>query len=243
MKIVGENLFSLFFCSVGALATGSAFAAQPSSSLVPIDSARVFAPVGFDDNDNTQVVLDGYLPSGCYRLTRPILTIDQEKHVIHVQAMARYFDIPCVEARIPYQLEVDIGLLPVGNFKVLTSRDTLQQDFTVHEALTAGPDDFSYAPIDSIQVKNMPNKESQIAVIEGRYTNSCMTMKEIKVIDSGATIEVLPIVTITGDTCADILVPYRQVVELPKDMSVGRHLLHVRSLNGRAMNYVFGVNQ
>lgn len=243
MKQMKNSLMALILGVVSVGAASVSFADSKSSQLVPIDAARIFVPTGFDDNDNTQIVLDGYLPSGCYRLARPLLTVDENTRTIRVQAMARYFDIPCVEARIPFQLEVDIGLLPVGTFTAFTSKDTIFQNFTVREALTAGPDDFTFAPVDHIQIKTLPSDNSKIAVIEGRFTSSCMEMKEVKLIDSGATLEVLPIVTTTGDICADVLVPYRQVVELPKEISTGRHLLHVRSLNGHAMNYVFDVRE
>lgn len=216
--------------------------AMADAEVVPVDAVRVFVPVGFDDNDNAQVVLDGYLPSGCYRLARTETSVDPATRQIRVQAMARYFDIPCIEARIPYNVVVDLGILPAGDFTVVSNKDTLRENMKIAEATNAGPDDFDYAPVDSVRVREVPGTDRLVAVIDGRFTNSCMAFDDVKVIDNGATLAVLPVIKMTdGPACADIILPYRRVVNLPANLAPGRHLLHVRSLNGHAVNYVFAV--
>lgn len=216
--------------------------ALADSELVPVDATKVFVPVGFDDNDNSQVVLDGYLPSGCYRLAQPEKILDPATREIKVQAMARFFDIPCIEARVPYTVVVDLGILPAGEFTIVSNKDQLRETLQIAEASNAGPDDFTYAPVDAVRVREVPGANRLVAVIDGRFTNTCMNFQEVKVIDNGSTLAVLPIIKMEeGVACADVILPYRRVVNLPANMAPGRHLLHVRSLNGHAVNYVFAV--
>lgn len=232
----------MFLSVAAAMATVLSGAALAEATLVPVDSARIFVPVGFDDNDNTQVVLDGYLPSGCYRLARPELTIDPQTRKIVVQAMARYFDITCIEARIPFNITVDVGILPAGDFTVATNKDALRESLNIGEATNAGPDDDDYAPVDAVRVREVAGTDRMVAIIDGRFTNSCMSFDDVKVIDNGASLALLPIIKMEdGATCADVMLPYRKVVNLPSNMSQGRHLLHVRSLNGHALNHMFTV--
>jgi hypothetical protein len=69
-----------------------------------------------------------------------------------------------------------------------------------------------------------------------------MDWDEIKVVDSGRSIEVLPIVRVdTSGDCPAATRTFERRVELPRGMAPGRHLLHVRSLSGKAANVVFTV--
>ena len=224
-------------------AASPAFGDDPSNGdLVLMKASYVFAPVGFDDNDDVTVVVDGYLPSGCYRLMRPEVAVDQDTKTITVTPIARYYDIPCIEALIPYWQEIRLGVLAEGTYKVRVAGD-LQESLEVTEATTAGPDDYLYAPIDSAAVDKQIDSSDYVIKLQGRFTNSCMMMSEIRVIDTGKTVNVLPIMTMQdpqdGEICAAVETEFRRMVTLPATVVKGRHLLHVRSLNGQAVNAVF----
>jgi len=240
MRNKGLKIIGLVLCSVGL---GAGVLVAQAGSVVPVETSRVFVPSGFDDNDNVEVVLDGYLPSGCYKLLRPEVTIDAATRKVFVTPMARYFDVPCIEARVPYTYEVQLGALPQGQFDVVTNAGALTEKLTITEAANAGPDDFLYAPIDSVQVsKRHAGSRANVAILEGRFTNSCMQFKEVKIINSGATLEVLPVIELAErDGCTAMEFPFRKLVDLPEGIAPGRHLLHVRSLNGQAVNLVFSV--
>ena len=60
--------------SIANLDTSSAADAKDPGELVPVDVRTVFAPDGFDNNDETELVLDGYLPSSCYKIVKPEFT-------------------------------------------------------------------------------------------------------------------------------------------------------------------------
>src|SRR5690606_4750662 len=67
-----------------------------NGEILEVPARAVFAPEGFDDNDEAVFMVDGYLPSGCYRLMRPEVEVDHAAKRIAVKPMARYFDVPCI---------------------------------------------------------------------------------------------------------------------------------------------------
>jgi hypothetical protein len=228
--------------STGSVAASANLADEPvNGAVVEIDARYVFAPKGFDDNDEAVVMLDGYLPSGCYRLVRPQVTIDRATKVIKVTPEARFFDVPCVEALIPYSVEVHLGVLPVGEYTVVAHAASASDSMPVAEATNAGPDDYLYAAVDAVAVVKNDATGALSAELKGRFTSSCMTWDEVRVEDTGKTINLLPIISMSSDECVPGEFPFKKAVDLPATIAPGRHLLHVRSLNGRAINYLFSV--
>jgi hypothetical protein len=208
-----------------------------SGDLVNVEARYVFAPEGFDDNDETVIVLDGYLPSGCYKLTRPEYSVDEANKTINVKPMARYFDTACIEALVPYQIEVKIGILAEGMYSIKVN-EAVAENLSIAESTSAGPDNFLYAPVDGASVAR-DDSGALTATLEGRFTNSCMTWEELKVEDNGKTVNILPIMKIEGSNCVAGEFPFKREVALPTSVVSGRHLLHVRSLNGNAVNHLF----
>lgn len=211
-----------------------------SGALVPVASQDVFVPKGFDDNDQIEVVLDGYLPNSCYQLDSVTKTIDEATKTITVQQMARVYPGQCLMALVPFTSEVKVGILSKGDYKIVTNRGNFETSLNVAMSTTAGPDDFLYAPVERTWIERAQDG-SLTAVLEGRFTNTCMVFDEVKVIYSGKTIEVLPVMKMEDRTdCVDQQVPYRKMQALSFQLP-GRYLLHVRSLNGQAVNTVFPV--
>jgi len=79
-------------------------------------------------------------------------------------------------------------------------------------------------------------------VISGRMPSTCMRIDELKLIDSGETLQLLPLASLEDrPDCRDAEQPFERTLDLPPKMTTGRHLLHVRSLNGKAVNVAFSV--
>jgi hypothetical protein len=234
---------NLLLVALGALVVTPAHADAPhNGALVNVKARYVFAPVGFDDNDEAVMVVDGFLPSGCYRLTRPNVVIDQVAKTIVVTPQARYFNIPCVEALVPYHFDVNLGVLSIGDYKVTVINANavpLPERLAVTEASNAGPDDFLYAPIDEVTVNENHDSGKLTATLRGRFTLDCMTFGDVRVIDNGKSVNILPIMKVDHEGCQAVETPFVQTVDLPTSIAAGRHLLHVRSLNGAAVNYLF----
>jgi hypothetical protein len=110
----------------------------------------------------------------------------------------------------------------------------------VKRATQPGPDDYLYAPVDRVHVSR-DSSGKLIATIQGRFTNTCLTIEEMRVINSGKTLELLPIMKHEeSGSCQKQEIAYDKSVALPA-LANGRYLLHVRSLNGQAVNEVFNV--
>ncbi len=217
---------------------------QINGEYVSVDATEVFVPNGFDDNDEVVAVVDGYLPDGCYRLAKPEVDVDHAKMTVRVTPIARWWDIPCIEALIPFNFEVRLGVMPFGDYKVIVNETRhVSETLAISEATSSGPDEYLYAPIDNVSVAKTQPDGSRNAVLEGRFTNSCLMFDNVKVINDNKTVVVLPIMKMQDATdCQDGLFPFKKEVLIPQDLDEGRHLLHVRSLNGLDINTLFDVN-
>lgn len=213
----------------------------PQGTLVGVSVRELFVPNGFDDNDEVEVVLDGELPNTCYKLAHNEVKYDEATGRYIVFQFARRYPGICIQTTVPFFTAARLGVVPAGDFKVQTLGAALET-LKVKEATSAGPDDYTYAPIDSARVERDEAHNKYFGIIQGRMTNTCMTIDEVKVFDSGKTIEVLPIIKMVDrPDCAAIEMPFAWQVDLPASMAEGRHLMHVRSLNGKSQNMVFSV--
>lgn len=229
--------------AVATLLSAPAMADDPSTGTlvaIPIDASYV--PNGFDDNDDVVVVLDGHLPNSCYKVSHTEILKDPVTNQVNIVQYARKYPGLCMQALVPFFSEAELGVMPIGDFKIASPGATVEK-LKVDEATSAGPDEFLYAPVDSIKVNYDEATDSYSGILDGRFTNSCMKIKEVVVVNSGKTLEVLPKMEMlqSPDGCVDTEVPFSWAVSLPKTLAKGRHLMHVRSLNGKAVNRMFSV--
>lgn len=225
-----------------ALAAGGSPALAEQGELVAVDVRTVFVPIGFDDNDEAEVILDGYLPSGCYRVAGAETSVDHDARRVVVKAMARFFDVPCLEILVPFKIEAKLGQLAEGTYtiEVQGPSTTLSETLPVKHSFGPSPDDYPYVPVDDVTVDLDRVEHQMVATVRGRFTSTCMRWQEAKVEDHGKTVNVLPILRMELlDRCEPVERPFVQRVVLPESISYGRHLLHVRSMNGQAVNQVF----
>jgi hypothetical protein len=234
-----KTMLSAAALAAATLVAGSAFAA---GELMPVQVSEIFAPVGFDDNDEVVVVLDGYLPNSCYKVENTHVKVDPATSAVEVTQLARRWPGPCLLALVPFSSTVSLGVLPKGDFTVKSFGAT-DEKLSVGEATSSGPDDFLYAPVDHVSFAPSTGSDAVSAMLEGRFTNTCMAFEEVKVIDSTKTVEVLPIMKMEerSDCQDNVEIPFRKYVSLPGGLYEGRHLLHVRSLNGRSVNRMFSI--
>lgn len=216
-------------------------AEDPSNgTLVLVRAVNVFIPNGFDDNDEVQVVLDGYLPNSCHRLAYTNVQKDAESGKITVTQWARRFPTVCLPTPVPFTTEANLGQLPAKDY-VVEVYGSPDESMTIKHANGFGPDDFLYAPADTARVEKAADG-SLIGIVQGRISNTCMRKVEIIVHDSGRTIEVLPTIAMDEHgTCEASEATFTWTFALPPNLSEGRHLLHVRSLNGKGINVVFSI--
>jgi hypothetical protein len=235
--------FKVAISLASTLVAGQGFAADESET-VEVEVENLFVPSGFDDNDESVIVLDGMLRSGCYKISQAKFTVDQETNTIQVTQYARKYPGPCVMALVPFTNEVRLGVLPQGDYTVVTNSGALSERLEVKEALNAGPDDYLYAPVEAVTVHEISTDSNgnYIAFLTGRFTTNCMAWDSTKVVTAGKTVALQPIIKMLDlPVCEDATIPFRIAVDLPRNLADGRNLLHTRSLSGRSVNTVFTV--
>jgi hypothetical protein len=217
-----------------------------TEEIVDIQPLAFYVPVGFDDNDEVIAVVDGYLPDTCYRIRSAQVKHDLVNNRIIVQPKAVRFPGTCMDVTVPYSTEVRLGTLAEGSYQVATKSGQVSERLEVKEATHEKADDYLYAPVDTVDVQTLAGGKMQ-AKLMGRFTDTCLRFREVKVTNSGKTLEVLPVMKRVneeeaGNKCEKREVPFEEVVQLPQ-LNPGRYLLHVRSLNGQSVNEVFAVRR
>ena len=180
--------------------------------LVPVPVTSVFVPVGFDDNDEAQIILDGMLPNTCYRLAHT--EVEPTEGGFVVRQMARRFGGICIPSFVPFWTEVSLGRLTAGEYKIGVFEGPGETTLAVSPAPTSSQDDFLYAPVQDLLVER--NAEGLwVAQISGRLPSSCLTLKETRVLDQGHVLVVLPILASSDVDCQTEDRPWAASVVLP----------------------------
>jgi hypothetical protein len=223
--------------AMGLALAGVAKADEPRS----VGASQLFAPNGYDDNDEIVVVAAGFLPNTCYQLTNPTVKVNLETRTVSIDLKSHVNPGPCVDVPVPFEQEIDLGSLPAGDWSLHTSVGTLRAPLNVVVSPSETPDAYLYAPIDNVNVSFDAESGRWTAILTGDLLATCLGIKETKVLGQDDVVVLLPILEQTDDVCQPTSEHFNLKVTLPKDLKPGRHLLHVRSLNGRAVNRLFDV--
>jgi hypothetical protein len=233
-----KHFFAFILVSVAYVAPTSAFAEDVQ--LVEVQVARIFVPTGFDNNDEIQVVLDGQLPDGCHKLAHSEIRRPEGSNEIIAVQWARKFPGQCPIVFVDFTTVINIGRLDVGEYAV-SSPGLEARSLTVEAAPSDGQDNYIYANMTSVYVESGDGPVFE-AELEGILTNSCLKWDEVRLLDQGDVIILLPILKFedSGD-CRVLNEPFTKKVRLPDRLPDGRNLVHVRSMNGQSVNAVFEV--
>jgi hypothetical protein len=207
---------------------------KPERVLPPIH--RSFLPAGFDTNDNAQLIVTGGYPNSCYMVGHTKYEIDKVTKTINVEVTAFRRQGPyCLQVYTPFQEEISVGLLDAGSYTVVVNQEPGNaRTFGVREAPTASPDNHLYAPVTQI-IRTGPRE----FLLRGNFTSSCMRLETIQVnYEAGEVIAVLPLAAYDSNCFEDHQTrPWEARFQVRSDLN-GEQLLHVRSLNGDAVNSV-----
>jgi hypothetical protein len=135
-----------------------------------------------------------------------------------------------------------------GDYKIVDgSSGKVLGNLHIDLARTVEQDDYLYAQVHDVSIINrVEPRESDIStfkenrvVLTGTLINSCMRIKEVKVSYHENSIILLPLVQYDSqlENCTEEKSDFTQEVVLDPQLS-GEYLLHVRSLNGAAINKV-----
>lgn len=222
---------------------------SPQIIISPVDKG--FVPLGFDDNDNAEVIVHGEFPDACYKTGPVSVTIDSGSKTITVDARSYRYSGTCAQVQTPFIQVAKIGLLPKGDYKVVVfDRPQVEMSYlNVKESNRSGPDDFLYAPVETISLETTADGQKYFKV-EGTFPYmfiGCMLMSEVRVQRTpGEVLIVLPIARITNDEseCAtqDPSHHFEVLAPLP-DVESGEYLAHVRVLAGNSVNRLFSISR
>jgi hypothetical protein len=252
-----ENLLmTRFKLAAAALATVMTYSAVPALAadaanvnaaqiklpqLINVGAKYVFAPPGFDNNDNVQIVVHGELPSTCYKAVHPAVRINHASRTVYVAALAYYYTGSfCLDVMVPFTQTVDLGLLSAGHYQVIETspKGTIfRSNLPIAIAKSPLPDEVLYAPVQNASVEKLGSQANLL--ISGTFPSDCLELQQVRVLNRvSKIIEVLPIaVQKPGTQCRPGATPFEARVTLPR-VAPGDTLIHIRSMNGRSLNLV-----
>lgn len=213
-------------------------AGTPVKTLVPVD--EVFVPNGFDVNDNSEIIVSGYLPNLCHKSPQTEIKINGNK--IHVKVSAlKYGDSNpfCPEMIVPFLETIKVGVLDKGNYEILINEATRYEQKSsmyINESVSNALDDHIYANVFYVDSE----EGDEYVNLKGYNPSDCLEYDHVEIISNKSnTYSVLPIMKKVRDFCPMKMTPFSYQVKVPKLIQKSRVLLHVRGMDGNSVNSLY----
>lgn len=220
--------------------------ANPVEVASPV--AKVFVPEGFDDNDNAEIVLHGEYPNTCYQVGRTAAKVDEKTREIMVWAISlKYPGENCQDVKVPFTQVVELGILKQGDYKIVLNPDAnIGGTLTVARRHVEAPEDHLYAPVTNASLGQTDDAARQTLTLSGEYPYmfiGCMVIDEVRTtLTSGNVLVVQPIAKIAEDETPECQNQTKdKAFKVTKELDTmlqGQGLIHVRVLNGDAINQI-----
>lgn len=234
-------LFALF--AAFALLT-SPNLASAGPVVVTVAPQVLFAPTGFDSNDNAQLVLFGEFHDVCHRLAPSDFLIDHKTQKIYVTQQA-YTSHLCAQiwVDLPYSVTLNLGALAEGQYQIylkdLKGQYKFSNSVSIEKARMSGsPDDYTYAQIDDAEVVRTADPKVVELTLKGTINNTCLSLDEVKInFTKGNVYDVLPILSRSNGHCETTSISFVKTVtinQVPSEPS----LLNIRSMGGQSIEKV-----
>jgi len=205
---------------------------------------EVLIPIGFDDNDLTEVVVDIEFRDSCEDFYgAQIIRQPELNDVLLLQVEAKRREGMCLEVINRQPFIVKIGELDrnESGYKIVDFK-TMNRTYgklRVRQANSSKIDENNYAPVTSLRAKEELNGLRRNVELAGFFMDTCTFFKEVHVAKTnGNLIEVLPIIDrVDSPDCEKRPVAFNQVVEIPQRsgqhrVDSGRYIFYVRTANG-----------
>lgn len=220
------------------LISGVGYAAPPALTHVPVD--HIFAPTGFHDHENTQVVVTGFLPNLCHKSPKADVIVEGREVRIDLQAFHYHATNEfCAPVLVPFVETVDVGLLDRGEYNVKVNSNTQYERRSmvqVDEYASSAISDYVFANVHSVS-KSGHGRE---VLLQGYNPSDCFELKEVKYDhNKNDTYSVYPVLKQVSDFCPKKMVPFTYEFEVPQDLDRHQVLLHVKGMDGRSVNAIF----
>ncbi len=230
------TLLSLFLISASAWSTDT------KPELVSIELKKAWVPVGFDDNDQAQIMVAGIFPNSCYK-TGPY-TVKQTERGIEVAQLAYLYKAKCIQMAVPFSQVIELGLVPAAKHSLIDAKSGVSLgEISVVEAKDAAVDDYNYAPVSEAIILRDLTSPDPVLHMTGNLPSKSIRIKEIRVTPYADVVVVQPITeSIPGlqpiwELIAEVAPrPRFEVKKALKNLPKGVFLLHIRTMNGKAIN-------
>ncbi len=230
--------------SVSMFSSFGLFAADQNPIEIDAPISKIYIPLGFDDNDNVEVVLHGDFTDTCHQVGHTVAVVDEASKTVTVSATAyKYPGKFCIQSITPFIQTVSLGIVGEGDYQVVYKNDkAVKSSLNVARRKTESPDDYLYATVENAYIDVNASSGKQALKIQGHFPMffvGCMVIKEVKTVKAPEDVlVVLPIAEIVdNETCAtqpsDRSFEYTVGLQAPFQ---GEGLLHVRTLNGTSLN-------
>lgn len=226
-----------YFLTLLFIATSSVLVHADTPQLVDVPIDRGYIPVGFDDNDRSELTITGVFSNTCYKVGSYQARVDESLSTITIQQSAYYYSGVCLQIKVPYSQRIDLGILKEGSYTV---KDQLSGkvlgNIAIARAKSETPDDYLYAPVTDAFVQDAGDGK-HILNLRGNFTDRCTKLKEVRVNYFSDVIVVQPIATHEEQRggCGHEKVRFQQAIDL-KDGLTGSYMIHVRVMDGQALN-------
>jgi hypothetical protein len=211
----------------------------PEIKRVPV--VDVYSPFGFDSNDNTEIVVSGYLPNLCHQ--HPMTDIEVIGNTIYVEVRSYYYHpsnpyCPGVE-NVPFITTVSMGILPAGMYDIVVNKGirSKKSKIGIRQATSDLIDESIYANIQYIEESEAGRSVNLVAM---NFVD-CLRLKEVRHKVHGQTISILPILEQYKGECKKSNKIQKYKFDVPR-LKVGDKqgiLLHVRKMDGRSVNHLY----
>ncbi len=236
----GQLMKCITLLMLAAVFTIQVVEASSNIDIVRVPIRKAYLPVGFDNNDRSEIFVSGDLPDLCHRIGDYKVNVDEKTQTVRVEQYAIRHPGPCPDMIVPFAHVIHLGIMSRGNYRVMdaTSGDELGS-FPIVEATKPMMDDFLYMPLTNAYAKEDPTTHEASVILEGNYYDRCTKYKETRIHYYSEVIVIQPIAeAIQSRNCTGEPTRFQISVPLKKGLK-GSFLIHVRSMSGEAVNSLY----
>jgi len=207
---------------------------------------KIFIPVGFDDNDDVEVIVSGQFPNDCWKVEEVEKT--RTKAGYSLKMKARKWKAFCADKMSPFWKKVSLGYLKVGNY-IITNEEKNEGTLIVRGAKFKTEDDYQYASVDSVKTRYEFNKETgriekRFLVLKGEFPNACYQLAKNPPVDliresSEGLIEILPVIEYNKALSQNCSTPieFEEPIAIPENLS-GKFMIYLRTDSDKLENSI-----
>lgn len=231
-----SSLICAFFVSIAIQSQSLA----ETPVVVTVQPEDIFLLNGFDNNDQVEVIISGYLPTLCHQ--SPNLKSRVEGNQILITLTALHYDRSnpfCTQIPIPFLEVINVGVLSAGDYQVVVNRDTPYEAsdiLHVEVAPTQEQNNFVYAQVEYVE----KIQGERTIVLAGTNPSDCLALDRVQFVSNDKNaMAVLPVLKKISDDCGYRPTQFKYMIDVPKVLSKEKILIHVRRMDGKAVNTLF----